>query len=142
MRHAILAAVLVLGCTHVVPPVEAKPETLAKWSVATAETTRIDGFIPVRLRRDHAVLLELQPKDLDHDFGLVMTIARGSGMTGLVDGFVIAPSQLVRLHRAGDKVYLVKRNPAPRAEPGSALEIAVNRDAGESIVGAFPVLSE
>ena len=141
-RSSAVLAVLLAGCAHVAAPIAAKPEALTPWATAIAETTPIDGFLPIRFRRDHAVLLELQPKDLDRDLGLVMTIAKGSGTMGFVDGYVVADSQLVRLHRAGDKVYLVRRNPIPRAEPGSGLDIAVSRDAGDSIVGAFSVLSE
>src|SRR5947209_6815705 len=103
-RHAFPLLALLAACQH--HPALPAAEGMKPWRSVLAVSTPIPGVVPIRLRRDHAVLLDLKPADLDHDLGLALTLRRGSGTLGLVDGMGLVDPLLVTFRREGDKVFL------------------------------------
>lgn len=162
MRQAVLrtagAAVLVFvttSCVRVYPPEAPKPAAspasasaaadkgpFEPWDKATKDTRAIDGFIRAHLKRDNTLFLEIQPEQLERDFGMVMHYARGVGVYNAHAGLPLSDMQLMRFRRVGDKVYLVRLNPRFTAERGSPMEASLHENVGHSVVAAFDIESE
>ncbi len=157
----IVAGLLAAGCVQVYPPpaTAPSPQTAAAagagadstkdeekspfqpWDEVLKDTEEIDGYLTLHLKRDRTVFLELPTDALDRDFGLVMHFSRGAGDFNLQQGLPVGGTRLVRLERAGDKVYLVHRNPRFTAEEGSPIREALDANLGHSILAAFDIKS-
>ncbi len=142
--RAWVLGLVVAGCggTAPVPAAPKVPEGMKPWDEATANTEAIAGLVPVRLRRDHAVLLELTGEVLERDLGVHVGIARGLGAHAAVDGTSLVHAQMLQLRRVGDKVYAIRRDPTMVASPGTGHDVGIPRDQGESVLAAMPILSE
>jgi len=106
-----------------------------------AEVTRgsdaARGLFTVYYKRDR-VYLGLSPDQLDRDYLLVSQLAQGIGELGL-DGGSTVRSDLVRFHRAGDRVELWVVNPHFAASPGTPMATTVAYSFGHSVAWAFPI---
>ena len=95
------------------------------------------GIFMLYLKRDK-VLLSLSPGQLDRDYLLVTQLSRGVGELGL-DGGSSIRSDLVRFHRAGDRIELQVVNPRFAATPGTPMARAVDYSFGHSVAQSFPI---
>ncbi len=95
------------------------------------------GMFTLYLKRDKAYL-SLAPGQLDRDYLLVTQLSRGIGELGL-DGGSSIRSDLVRFHRAGDRIELLVVNPRFAATPGTPMARAVDYSFGHSVAQSFPI---
>ncbi|MEO7477094.1 MAG: DUF5117 domain-containing protein, partial [Gemmatimonadales bacterium] len=95
------------------------------------------GLFTTYARRD-SLFLSLAPAQLDRDFLLVTQISQGIGELGL-DGGATMRSDLVRFHRAGDRIELWAVNPHVAATPGTPMARTVAYSFGHSVVQSFPI---
>jgi uncharacterized protein DUF4953/uncharacterized protein DUF5117 len=95
------------------------------------------GIFTVYYRRER-VYLALTPAQFDRDYLLVSQLAQGIGELGL-DGGSTVRSDLVRFHRAGDKVELWAVNPHFAAAPGTPMARTVAYSFGHSVAWSFPI---
>ncbi|MDQ3222993.1 MAG: zinc-dependent metalloprotease, partial [Gemmatimonadota bacterium] len=95
------------------------------------------GIFTLYLKRDKAYL-SLTPTQLDRDYLLVTQLSRGVGELGL-DGGSSIRSDLVRFHRAGDRIELLVVNPRFAATPGTPMARAVDYSFGHSVAQSFPI---
>ncbi len=95
------------------------------------------GIFTLYLKRDKAYL-SLTPDQLDRDYLLVTQLSRGIGELGL-DGGTSIRSDLVRFHRAGDRIELQVVNPRFAAAPGSPMARAVDYSFGNSVAQSFAI---
>jgi hypothetical protein len=95
------------------------------------------GIFTVYLKRDKAYL-SLSPGQLERDYLLVTQLSRGIGELGL-DGGSSIRSDLVRFHRAGDRIELLVVNPRFAATPGTPMARAVDYSFGHSVAQSFPI---
>jgi hypothetical protein len=95
------------------------------------------GIFTLYLKRDKAYVA-LAPTQLDRDYLLVTQLSRGLGELGL-DGGSSIRSDLVRFHRAGDRVELLIVNPRFAATPGTPMARAVAYSFGHSVAQSFPI---
>lgn len=95
------------------------------------------GLFTLYLKRDKAYL-SLTRSQLDRDYLLVTQLSRGIGELGLDGGSTIR-SDLVRFHRAGDRVELLVVNPRFAATPGTPMARAVDYSFGHSVAQSFPI---
>jgi hypothetical protein len=95
------------------------------------------GIFTLYLKRDKAYLA-LSPEQLDRDYLLVTQLSRGIGELGL-DGGSSIRSDLVRFHRAGDRIELTVVNPRFAATPGTPMARAVDYSFGHSVAQSFPI---
>jgi hypothetical protein len=154
---AVSVALALAGCIHIyeprpaatsagpVPAPAGKPEDKVRfkpWAEVLKDTKPIKGFLTLHQKRDNALLLELGPDQLDHDFGMVLHISRGV-MGVLEQG---APSdweaRLMRFKRVGDQIQLIHRNPHYTANAGSPIRASVEDNVGHAVVATFKVESE
>ncbi len=95
------------------------------------------GLFTTYARRD-SLFLSLAPAQLDRDFLLVTQISQGIGELGL-DGGATMRSDLVRFHRAGDRIELWAVNPHVAATPGTPMARTVAYSFGHSVVQSCPI---
>jgi hypothetical protein len=95
------------------------------------------GLFTLYLKRDNTYL-SLAPTQLDRDYLLVTQLSQGIGELG-VDGGSSVRSDLVRFHRAGDRIELWVVNPHFAATPGSPMARAVAYSFGHSVAQSFPI---
>ena len=95
------------------------------------------GIFTLYLKRDKAYL-SLTPDQLDRDYLLVTQLSRGIGELGL-DGGSSIRSDLVRFHRAGDRIELQVVNPRFAAAPGTPMARAVDYSFGNSVAQSFAI---
>ena len=107
------------------------------FSDVTKEAEVRTGMFTLYLKREKAYL-SLTPAQLDRDYLLVTQLSRGIGELGL-DGGSSIRSDLVRFHRAGDRIELQIVNPRFAATPGSPMERTVEYSFGNSVAQSFSI---
>jgi Met-zincin/Domain of unknown function (DUF5117)/Domain of unknown function (DUF5118) len=95
------------------------------------------GLFTLYRKRDNAYL-SLTPGQLDQDYLLVTQLSQGIGELGL-DGGASVRSDLIRFHRAGDRIELWVVNPHFAATPGTPMARAVAYSFGHSVAQSFPI---
>jgi hypothetical protein len=95
------------------------------------------GIFTLYLKRDNTYL-SLAPTQLDRDYLLVTQLSQGIGELGL-DGGTSVRSDLVRFHRAADRIELWVVNPHFAATPGTPMARAVAYSFGHSVAQSFPI---
>jgi hypothetical protein len=123
----------------------AKPDTTKPalpwkpWAEVTKEAQVRSGLFTAYLKRDN-VYLVLKPDQLDKDYLLVTQLSQGVGDFG-IDGGSSMRSDLVRFHRAGDKVELWVVNPYLTAPAGTPMARTVAYSFGHSVAQSFAIAS-
>lgn len=95
------------------------------------------GLFTLYLKRDRTYL-SLSPSQLDRDFLLVTQLSQGIGELGL-DGGASIRSDLVRFHRAADRIELWVVNARFAATPRTPAARAVASSFGHSVAQSFPI---
>ena len=96
-----------------------------------------NGLFTLYARRDNTYL-SLAPTQLDRDYLLVTQLSQGIGELGL-DGGTSVRSDLIRFHRAGDRIELWVVNPHFAAAPGTPMARAVANSFGHSVAHSFAI---
>jgi hypothetical protein len=96
-----------------------------------------NGLFTLYVKRDNTYL-SLTPAQLDHDYLLVTQLSQGIGELG-VDGGSSIRSDLIRFHRAGDRIELWVVNPHFAAAPGTPMSRAVEYSFGHSVAHSFAI---
>lgn len=121
----------------------AKPTSpFKKWADVTKDTRAIPGFFNLHLKRDQSLLLEVQPDQLDKDFGFISHYSKGTGVFNIHDGLSLTGTRLMRFRRVGDQIYLVHVNTRFTADEGTPLRTSLDDNVGHSIIGSFKIESE
>ena len=95
------------------------------------------GIFTLYSKRDNTYL-SLTPAQLDRDYLLVTQLSQGIGELG-VDGGSSRRSDLIRFHRAGDRIELWVVNPHFAATPGTPMARAVAYSFGHSVAQSFAI---
>ncbi len=150
----LLAAFLVAGCASgrgqpSGDPPGADAEAAAQeeddtpfeeWSEVLEDTREIEGYFTFHLKRDNTLYLEVDPERLGTDFGMLAHYSRGLGDLFVQEGLPASGgTELLRLRRSGDELYLVRRNPRFTADEGSAMEASMEENVGHSVLAAFEI---
>jgi hypothetical protein len=107
------------------------------FSDVTKGTRYLSGVFGLYSKRDNNYL-SIAPAQLDRDYLLVTQLAQGIGELG-IDGGSTVRSDLVRFHRAGDRIELWVVNPHFAATPGTPMARAVAYSFGHSVAQSFPI---
>jgi uncharacterized protein DUF4953/uncharacterized protein DUF5117/uncharacterized protein DUF5118 len=107
------------------------------FSEVTKDAQIQSGIFTLYRKRDKAYLA-LAPAQLDRDYLLVTQLSQGIGELGL-DGGSSIRSDLIRFHRAGDRIELWVVNPHFAATPGTPMARAVAYSFGHSVAQSFPI---
>jgi glycosyltransferase involved in cell wall biosynthesis len=157
MRRALLFALSVLlltGCSTLgflgggdAPDAAAVTEAetddpFEDWDEALEDTTSTaEGFFTLHRTEDRSVYAEIDPEQLDANFGLVMHISQGAGVLNLHDGLRLSETRVMRFTRVGTDLHLVERNVRFRADEGSAMQRSLEDNTAHSVVESFDIKS-
>ena len=154
LPFAVLLLALGAGCIHVYEPRPAtaqgaspggKPSEegpFKPWEKVTKDAKKLEGYFTWHQTRDNKLLLELPADRLDKDFGMVMHISKGAGVFNLHDGLYLSDTEVMRLRRVGDTIYLINVNMRFTASGDKGWKHAVEDNLGHSILAAMPIMSE
>jgi hypothetical protein len=104
------------------------------------EAQKLEGLITL-YRKDDQLFAEIGPRQLDRDYIVLMTIARGIGQTPILGGFSwgFGDDAVWQFRKAGESIQLVRRNVRFTAEHGSPTERAVKVAYTDSVLFSLPV---
>jgi hypothetical protein len=107
------------------------------------DVTTLDGLITLH-RKDDKVYAELRPSQLDRDFIVLITIARGIGQVPLVSGFSwgFGNDAVWQFRQAGERIHLVRRNVRFTAKDGSPTQKAVKLAFTDSVLYSLPIATK
>ena len=109
------------------------------WKDVVKDAREASGLFTAYLKRDN-VYLAIQPAQFDHDYLLVTQLSQGIGDFGF-DGGSSMRSDLVRFHRAGDRVELWVVNPWVTAAPNTPMARTAAYSFGHSVAQSFAIAS-
>jgi hypothetical protein len=106
----------------------------------TKDAEAKDGLIKL-WQKDETLLAEIGPGQLNRDYIVLITIARGIGQTPIVGGFSwgFGDDAVWQFRKAGENIQLVRRNVRFTAEKGSPTERAVNVAYTDSVLFSLPI---
>jgi hypothetical protein len=99
-----------------------------------------DGLVKL-WTKDDLLFAELGPRQLDRDYIVLITIARGIGQTPILGGFSwgFGDDAVWQFRKAGENIQLVRRNVRFTAESGSPTERAVKVAYTDSVLFSLPI---
>lgn len=121
-------------------------ETKTKFEQLTADRTAIDhdgGAMWNMWHNDQQLLVELTSADLQQEYIILPSIARGTG-TGMVIGGMswgFGDDIIWTFRKSGDKIYVLRRNVRFRADANSPEATAVEIAYNDSVIYALPILT-
>jgi hypothetical protein len=125
-------------------PAKAKPKPkYPPFAEVTKDATKIEGMITL-YRKDDTLLAELASDDLNHDFIVLISIARGIGQTPILGGFSwnAGDDWVWQFRKAGEQIHLVRRNVRFTADKGSPTARAVNVAYTDSVLFSLPIITK
>ncbi len=141
-----LAFALALGaCAGSGAPAQPGPKSdgpFKPYGEVLKDTEASPGLFTVHVKRDRSMFLEIQPDQLEREYGMMTHFSRGTGVYNLHDGLSVGDTRLIRFERHGDKLYLVQVNPRFTAAEGSHMRASLDDNTGHSILAAFDIAAE
>lgn len=103
----------------------------------------IDGLLKLH-QGDMSLFAELKPGDLNRDFIVLITIARGIGQEPLYGGFSwgFGDDWVWQFRQAGERVLVIRRNVRFKAEKNSPTDRAVQLAYTDSVLYSLPILTK
>jgi hypothetical protein len=100
----------------------------------------MEGLVTLH-RKDDTLYAEIGPRQLDRDYIVLITIARGIGQTPILGGFSwgFGDDAVWQFRKAGENIQLVRRNVRFTADRGSPTERAVKVAYTDSVLFSLPV---
>lgn len=102
------------------------------------DTKAIDGVVKLHLS-DTDLFAELKSSDLNKDFFVLITIAKGIGQTPLLGGFSWNDDWIWQFRKQGDNLQIVRRNVRFKAKSGTPTAEAVKLAYTDSILFSLPI---
>jgi hypothetical protein len=124
------------------PPAKPKPK-YPPYEELLKDAKKIEGLITLH-RKDDTLFAEIGPRQLDRDYIVLITIARGIGQTPIVGGFSwgFGDDAVWQFRKAGENIQLVRRNVRFTAESGSPTERAVKVAYTDSVLFSLPIRTQ
>lgn len=120
----------------------AKPK-YKPYSEVLKDAQKIDGLVTLH-RKDDRLYAELRPNQLNKDYIVLITIARGIGQQPLVGGFSwgFGDDWVWQFRKAGERLHLVRRNVRFTADAGSPTSKAVQLAYTDSVLFSLPIVTK
>ncbi len=135
--HACLAAIFA-GLFFIVP--DALAQEADKYAEQTNGKTKIEGLWTL-WHKDGTVLAELRPNQLDQEFIIITSIARGISHGDVIGGMSwnFDDDAIWTFRKEGDKLFVIRRNVRYRADSNSPEAAAVELAYTDSVLYALPI---
>lgn len=122
------------------PPADKPKPKYPPFSELLKDATKKEGLVTL-YRKDDAIFAEIGPRQLDHDYIVLITIARGIGKIPILGGFSwgFGDDAVWQFRKAGENIQLVRRNVRFTADKGSPTERAVKVAYTDSVLFSLPI---
>lgn len=135
----VLAVVLGLGSIGAVSAQE--QPVVDKFQAAIKGAKRVEGLWTIHYK-EQQVLVELKANQLQQDFLMLSSLARGISQGHVLSGMSWGDDVLWSFRKVGDKVHLLKKNVRFKAKPGTPEAAAVQLAYSDAVMYALPVVAE
>ncbi|WP_231943658.1 zinc-dependent metalloprotease [Aeoliella mucimassa] len=111
-----------------------------EYSKVLKDTSVEEGLIKLH-KGEEKLFFELKPSDLDKDFFVLITIAKGIGQRPLLGGYSwgFGDDWVWQFRRVGDRIHIVRRNVRFVADKGSPSAEAVKLSYSDSVLYSLPI---
>jgi hypothetical protein len=118
----------------------------SKFEQATVGAKKADGFSQEKMwnvyYKDQQILVDLKNNQLNKDFIVLTSIARGVSSGMVIGGMTWGDDVLWQFRKVGDKMHVVRRNVRFKAKPGTPEASAVKIAYGDSILYSLPIVAD
>lgn len=113
------------------------------YATVTKDADKVEGLLTL-WQKDDKLLAELKPSQLNRDYIVLITIARGIGQTPIVGGFSwnFGDDAVWQFRKAGERIHLVRRNVRFTAAKNSPDERAVKVAYTDSVLFSLPIITK
>lgn len=113
------------------------------YSVVLKELKEKDGGLKLH-HSTSRIFAELKPTDLNQDFFILLTIARGIGQQPIYGGFSwnFGDDWVWQFRRVGENIHVVRRNVRFTAKPGTPEARAVQLAYTDSVLFSLPIATQ
>lgn len=137
---------MVVGMNTVAVFAADPPATPSKFESATAGAKKAEGFSQDKMwnvyYKDQQILVDLKNNQLNHDFIVLTSIARGVSSGMVIGGMTWGDDVLWSFRKVGEKMHVLRRNVRFKARPGTPEASAVKIAYGDSVLYALPIVAE
>src|SRR5215210_2601542 len=126
MARLVLRSALILtalGITTASAQQPAAPAQPSKFEAATTGTKKAEGFSQDKMwnvyYKDQQILVDLKNSQLNQDFIVLTSIARGVSSGMVIGGMTWGDDVLWSFRKVGDKMHVLRRNVRFKARPGT-----------------------
>ncbi len=112
----------------------------ADWAKATKDAKPVDGLLRIYQGKS-SWHLQLNPDQLDKQYLMSLTVGRGIGSKFLLGGLLMYEN-VVRFHKAGDKILLLKDDSRFTAPGDSSLMRSIDLSFAPSVAHSFKIAGE
>ncbi|MBL8848629.1 MAG: DUF5117 domain-containing protein, partial [Planctomycetaceae bacterium] len=143
----IVAGFVLSGTQAVAQEAQAQPAQPSKFEQATKGLTRRDhggDEMWVMYSNDQQLLVELDAGDLQQEYIILTSIARGIGSGMVIGGMSwnFEDDAIWTFRKSGEKIFVLRRNVRFRAAPGSPEASAVELAYSDSVLYVLPIITK
>lgn len=114
--------------------------TPSKFETLTTGTKKIDGGLWTIYTKDQQILVELKQSQLNQDFLMLSSIARGVSQGLVLGGMTWGDDVLWSFRKVGDKIHVLRRQVKFKAKAGTPEANAVKMAYSDAVLYALPIL--
>jgi len=140
MRHSAPLCLAILLSTATFAAAD-EPASPSKFDAAIAGAKKTEGLWNIYYK-DQQILVDLKNGQLNQDFIVLTSIARGVSSGMVIGGMTWGDDVLWSFRKVGDKMHVLRRNVRFKAKPGSPEASAVKIAYGDSVLYALPIVAD
>lgn len=119
----------------------AAPTAPSKFEAAIKDAKKVEGLWTVYYK-DQQILVDLKNSQLNQDYIVLSSIARGVSVMPVYGGMTWGDDVLWSFRKVGDKMHVLRKNVRFKAKPGSPEAAAVKMAYSDSVLYALPVIAD
>lgn len=113
----------------------------SKFEAAIAGAKKAEGLWTI-YHKDQQVLVDLKANQLDKDYVVLSSIARGISAGLVIGGMTWGDDVIWNFRKVGDKMHVIRKNVRFKAKPGSPEANAVKLAYSDSVLYALPIVAD
>ncbi|GIX03156.1 MAG: hypothetical protein KatS3mg113_0162 [Planctomycetaceae bacterium] len=130
------------GQTNPMPMGESpRPPTKFEQAIKDAKKTADGGLFTVYYK-DQQILVELKPTQLNQDYLMLTSIARGVSRNPIIGGMTWGDDVIWTFRKVGDKLHVLRKNVRFKAKAGTPEATAVRFAYPDSVLYALPIVAD
>jgi hypothetical protein len=118
-----------------------QPKPPSKFEQATKDAKKAEGLFNIYFK-EQQVLVELKGSQLNQDFLMLTSIARGVSSGYVIGGMSWGDDVIWNFRKVGDKMHVLRKNVRFKAKPGTPESNAVRFAYSDSVLYALPIVAD